>query len=86
MQCCTNLSLFIYVSDKGHTHAMSTRQSSSTPAILSQANEGAHDDETATNYSRTTEEYSIPEDPTEEDDGAGSNKTVDYSRKNRTKD
>ena len=85
MQCCTNLSLFIYVSDKGCTHAMSTRRSSSTPAILSQGNEGAHDDETATNYSGTTEEYSIPEDPTEEDDGAGSKATVDYSKKNRTK-
>ena len=64
---------------------MSTRRSSSTPAILSQGNEGAHDDETATNYSGTTEEYSIPEDPTEEDDGAGSKATVDYSKKNRTK-
>ena len=85
MQCCTNLSLFIYVSDKGCTHGMSTRQSSSTPAILSQGNEGTHDDETGTNYSGTTEEYSLPEDPAEEDDGAGSDETVDYSRNNQTK-
>ena len=85
MQYCTNLSLFIYVSDKGHTHRMSTRQSSSTTTILSQGNEGTHDDETRTNYLGTTEEYSLPEDPTEEDNSAGSNETVDYSRNNQTK-
>ena len=61
---------------------MSTRRSRSTAPILSQPNE---DDETATNYSGTTEEYSIPENPTEEEDGGGSDKTVDYSRKNATK-
>ena len=60
MEWYTNVWLLIYVSDKGRTHAMSTRQSRCTPAILSQGNEGTDDDETRTNYSGTTEEYSIP--------------------------
>ena len=75
----------IYVSDKGCTHGMSTRRSISIQEIPSKETELTHDDKTGTSYSGTTEEYSVSEDGSEEDDGAGSKATIDYSRKNKSK-